>query len=435
MFSFYSEREKIIETWKTYAALWSAYPKVIWQIGLRGIADRPMWMADPGVPQSNEERGNIISEAMAVQAQIVDSLSGNKPHYLSTTLWAEGSGLNQEGHLSFPKNTTVVFADNNPGWKWQRDFYDTKRDTSNTYGVYYHHQLWASGPHLVQAVPPEKTYAMFQEAVENAASYYAILNISNLREFIFGVEASAEMLYDMSSFSLSDFKEGWFTKHFGDKASEVSELYDGFFKSFQTDKTRNVPLLLDGQTRQYGLKLIDRLKMQIENPAEYEKVLTSEKDLTIEQSWGASHLGDMHVANQLSPAALLPVVEKQAEHFASMSKPLYDLNKEMQGDQLRFLNVNLYAQQITMLALNKWLIGLINARLAYDEMKIEQSALYVQEAAHALDELNEAEEFITSGEKWKFWYRGERKMNLNGMKNETLELLTLLENKKEGGKK
>ena len=228
LFSFYSEREKIIQTWQEYARRWAEYPNVIWQVGLRGIADRPMWMADPGVPQSDADRGTIISEAIRVQSEIIDTLVQNP--ILSTTLWAEGAGLNQEGHLTFPDSVIIVFADNSPGWKWQQDFYQTKRDPANAYGVYYHHQLWGSGPHLVQAVPPQKTYAMFQEAIEHNASEYAIMNISNLREFALGLEASTEMLYDMDAFQPDTFMHDWFGRRFGKAAESVQSAYQAFLR-------------------------------------------------------------------------------------------------------------------------------------------------------------------------------------------------------------
>ena len=142
LFSYYGNREKVEEVWKTYADEWVKYPNVIWQIGLRGIADRPMWMADPDTPQSDAERGDLISQAMRFQMDYIQKIDPREKPPVTTTLWAEGSVLNQMGHLDIPDNVTVVFADNSPGWRWQADFFETERKPQNTYGVYYHHQLW-----------------------------------------------------------------------------------------------------------------------------------------------------------------------------------------------------------------------------------------------------------------------------------------------------
>ncbi|NJK83297.1 MAG: hypothetical protein HC912_05245 [Saprospiraceae bacterium] len=114
LFSFYSEPEKLEQTWRDYIQRWSKYSDVVWQIGLRGIADRPMWMADAGVPQSDAERGKIISDAMQLQKQLIQEITGNPNPLMTTTLWAEGAAFHQSGDLTIPDNVMVIFADNSP---------------------------------------------------------------------------------------------------------------------------------------------------------------------------------------------------------------------------------------------------------------------------------------------------------------------------------
>ena len=420
LFSFYSEREKIIQTWQDYARRWAKYPNVIWQVGLRGIADRPMWMADPGVPQSDADRGTIISEAIRVQSEIIDTLVQNP--ILSTTLWAEGAGLNQEGHLTFPDSVIIVFADNSPGWKWQPDFYQTKRDPANAYGVYYHHQLWGSGPHLVQAVPPQKTYAMFQEAIEHDASEYAIMNISNLREFALGLEASTEMLYDMDAFQPDTFMHDWFERRFGKAAESVQSAYQAFFDSYQMHPQTKTPLLLDGQTRSHGLMLLDRLKMQMNEPERYRKMLAKEAQPTAEQSWGGRYLSDMHPANSMPPDTLLPILMQQIEKLEATGNRIAQAEKILSTDaihrvsvSLQFFRANLTAQQQMLLGLNRWLEAVILARFAADEGNKQAAGTHLQRALQHLQQVQEAKAIASEGEKWQHWYRGDRKMNIAGM--------------------
>ena len=97
LFSFYSSRDKLIEVWKHYAEEWARYPNVIWQVGLRGIADRPMWLADPNIPQSNSDRGALISEAIQLQLNIIKGVDKRPKPLISTTLWAEGSQFFRQG--------------------------------------------------------------------------------------------------------------------------------------------------------------------------------------------------------------------------------------------------------------------------------------------------------------------------------------------------
>ena len=61
----------MMEVWEAYIRKWAQYPNVIWQIGLRGFGDTPMWQADESIPQSDAERGKIISEALSTQMQLI----------------------------------------------------------------------------------------------------------------------------------------------------------------------------------------------------------------------------------------------------------------------------------------------------------------------------------------------------------------------------
>ncbi len=429
MFSFYSEREKIIQTWQEYARRWAKYPNVIWQVGLRGIADRPMWMADPGVPQSDAERGAIISEAIRVQSEIIDTLVQNP--ILSTTLWAEGASLNEQGLLTFPDSVIVVFADNSPGWKWQPDFYQTERNPANAYGVYYHHQLWNSGPHLVQGVPPAKTYAMFQEALDHDASEYAIMNISNLREFVLGVEASAEMLYDMDAYSPDTFMHDWFKQRFGDARETVQAAYQAFFDSYRIHPQTNTPLLLDGQTRSYGLNLLNRLKMQLTEPERYRQMLEKESEKSVEQRWAATSLSDMHPANSMPPDTLLPILTQQIERLeaagnriaeaeqqiekGATKNPSTEAPRRVSTSALQFFRANLLAQHQMLLGLNRWLEAVILARFAADEGNKQAMETHLQRALQHLQQVQAAQAIASEGEKWQHWYRGDRKMNIAEM--------------------
>jgi len=264
-YSYFSHPAEVREVWRAYAAAWAKYPNVIWQLGLRGIADRPMWLADPNTPQSDADRGRLISEAMAEQVKILDEVAPGKPRHLSTTLWAEGSTLNQSGLLSIPPETIVVFADNSPGWKWQADFYSTPRRAENRYGVYYHHALIGSGPHLAQVPSPTRTFTVMQAAVAHGAATYAISNVSNIREFVLGIDATAEMTWRMDDFDAERFLDDWVAARFSRNQKEIAAAYRAYFAAWRIHERQQVPFLMDGQMfgagnaglRQLGQKIRD----------------------------------------------------------------------------------------------------------------------------------------------------------------------------------
>ena len=426
LFSFYSEPEKLKEVWRAYAEKWAEFPNVIWQIGLRGIADRPMWMADPGVPQSDAERGKIISDAMQAQYEIIKEVTQEENPLITTTLWAEGAGLNQAGHLTFPEGTIVVFADNSPGWKWQGDFYETQREENRKYGVYYHHQLWGSGPHLVQAVPPAKTHEMFKLAIENDASDYAIMNVSNVREFAPGLAASSDMLYDFEAFNADAFLQNWCEEKFGQAGEEAARAYQKFFDSFQLHPITNSPMLLDGQTRSFGLSALRDIRLQLTDPEKYAAQQEARQKMTEEKTWGTRYLSDMHPGTEMTADTLLRHVLQQTDQLGRVESYMKNVLPLLSGDTLTFFENNLLAQQKIMYGLSLWLEFILKAQLALEEGNQQAAASHVSQALQQFDLMKEGKALASRGDKWQHWYRGDRKMNLNEAEKLTQEVLELL---------
>ena len=220
-YSYFSSKAEIEEVWEKYIAEWSQIPNVVWQVGLRGIADSPMWLEDANIPDTDSARGALISRAMQTQVDLIKKYDKRPNPPMTSTMWAEGVTLNQAGHLTFPEGVTIVFADNNPGYIWLDDFYESKRDPEASYGVYFHHQLWGSGPHLVQGVAPAKAYEMFKIAYDHDSHHYALMNVSNVREFILGLEASTSILTDLHTFNPETYLQQWCDQRFG-QADELT---------------------------------------------------------------------------------------------------------------------------------------------------------------------------------------------------------------------
>ncbi len=418
LFSYYSNPEKVKEVWRLYAQEWAKIPNVIWQIGLRGIADRPMWMADPNTPQTDAERGKLISEAMAFQRQLIKEVDKRPNPPVTTTLWAEGSTLNQAGHLKIPDNVTVVFADNSPGWRWQADFFETKRVPTNQYGVYYHHQLWGSGPHLVPIVSPAQTERVLRQAVEKGDTEYCILNVSNIREFGLGIDASAQMLWDFNAFDLQKFNNQWFEKYYHQQANDIQKIYQAYFDSFRLNPQSHTPILMDGQTNQLATRALNDLKLQLTDSVKYQALLKQRKQESEESKWAKS-LGDMSSGN-LSREDLLEEVLLQKNALLNAEKLAHKV------EQTPFFKTDFLAHLKIMLALTTWLEHVMKAKLALDHHELTQAKQLLREALLPFESIREAQALKTQGEKWALWYRGEKKMNLKAKEKLTLEVVELL---------
>ena len=261
-YSWYEDPEALRRVWTEYARMWSRYPKVIWQLGLRGVADRPMWHGNRNIPQSDEARAKIISSAIDAQYEILKQVLGRAPEHVTITLWMEGAQLNGKGLLSFPENSIIVFADNCCGWRWQSDFYEAARQESCRCGVYYHLAV-ITGTHLAQAVPPERAHRQLGEAYRSGAGHYAIVNVSNIREFQYGIAATSQIMLDPENFSPEKFREKWCETHFPSAPEAVAAGVKKYFAAFALHPTRDCAMLQDQQTYWWGVR---RLLKKLELP-------------------------------------------------------------------------------------------------------------------------------------------------------------------------
>ncbi len=423
LFSYYSEKEKVIEAWKESAKLWSGYPDVIWQIGLRGIGDRPMWMADPGVPQSDRERAGIISDAMQTQMEILNELIPGTQKEVTTTLWGEGAVFNEMGLLEYPENTTVVFADNSPGWVMQDDFFKTKREAGINYGIYYHHALIGSGPHLAQAVPPAKTKEIFSLALEKKSNYYAILNVSNVREFVLGIEASRDILENQGNFDADKWLKDWCQRNFGDLSGEIFDAYKTFFNAYREDKTHGTPLLLDGLARGKAVNNMKYVKKVIESGA----IVKKKKDVFGKEQTDAfwKSLAKMHPGGRLTTKQILEQASIQDSILSLAAVKTENALSKLCGDEKMFLENNLLAHIKFMQCLSRWVVESSNARIAIENRDLKSTEKHLKNALNSYKLYEEAVGLCSRG-KWRNWYRKEKKINVNHIKQVNEEVLNLI---------
>lgn len=422
LFSFYSEPQKLEEAWRHYARRWARYPDVIWQLGLRGIGDRPMWMADPGVPQSDADRGRLISEAMALQKRIVIETTGNPKPLMSTTLWAEGAALFNEGHIKIPDDVMIIFADNSPGRVWQDDFYSTERSPKKNYGVYYHHQLWGTGPHMAQGVSPHHQYKLFKLAYENQSSDYAVLNVSSIREFVLGVSASSATLIDTPNFDPDRWLDNQCRFWFGEAGENVADAYRYFFDAYlETD--RDVPYLLDGLTRSRGNRTMAAIRHMVES-GEIPEPTQSET-----ANWASRHLADMRPRLPDPGLATEFIARQHADLLAAQRKILLaelSVNKHCDATRQRFFRENLVAQWHILFGLTEWALQLEHTASAIRGNDPTQAFLHAERALAAWDHIEKGQGIVTANPRWQHWYRGDTKMNLAQVKRSTVELLDVL---------
>jgi len=430
-YSYFSHPEEIREVWHAYARKWATCPDVIWQLGLRGKGDRPMWQADANTPQSDSDRGRIISEAMAAQVKILDEVCPQRPRLMSTTLWAEGAVLNQKGHLKIPEGTVIVFADNSPGWRWQRDFYETPRNAKNTYGVYYHHALIGCGPHLAQAVPPHKTFALLCEALMSGAGEYAIFNVSNVREFVLGIGATASMAWRMEGFDADGWLDAWIKERFSAKRPEIADAYKIYFNAFQIHDVQQVPFLLDGQLLSDGfraLKLIGECARTGKAgggiaPERIGHGRAGESPPPSDDAFW-SGLSDMHPST-LGRRETIKRAEVQRQGFGLALLHARAAEAGLPVCEAAFLRDNLIYPSGLMSCLSAWLGQVLSAQEALGAGDVAACVTALEKAEAALSAVKPQMDGYCHGQ-WDGWYNGCVILDVSARRQRTRDVLALV---------
>ena len=263
-YSYFRHPREVEEVWRALAERWAKFPNVVWQIGLRGTGDRPMWTDDPTMPKDDASRAKLVSAALERQVEILDEIG--VPHdgrHVTTTLWGEGAYFHAKGLLKIPTGTTVVYADNNCGWRWQRDLLNAPPpDEGESRGVYYHHQLIGTGPHLASLVPASRTLSMLRTASEKGADHYAIFNVGNVREFVYGIDATAKMTWNLADFDAERWTRSWVGRRLASNSAAWVDALNLHCKSLQLHPETGVPCFLDGLLQQQYRRDIDAVALK-----------------------------------------------------------------------------------------------------------------------------------------------------------------------------
>ena len=360
-FSYAADPDRVRSTWTDYARRWRALAgdQVVWQLGLRGRGDAPVWASDKSVKES--EAGAFISRALADQWAIVRAVDPRPAPPATATLWMEGADLMRRGTLRFPPGATIVFADEGRTQMLQDDFRQAQRVKEHTYGVYYHLAFWAQGPHLVQGTRPQRLKSNFDALLARGDTQYAIINVSNVREHVLGVAAAMEIMQVGAAWNDREFLQRW-------APPALHRAYDEFFASFV--ELPDGQLLQDGTCWAWANRLLGALTKKRPNSAE--------------------------LAAPSLPAAIsasIARLDRLVKDFPTQAIPAeqracYEFNLRIQAAMLR----QYYAYIRELL-------------LSFDDRK------HLRSAGDELNRLLEVRKPAATG-RWADWHRGDKKENI-----------------------
>ncbi len=399
--SFLTNRNRMVEIWQYYAEKWAKYGShVIWQLGLRGKADQAVWNADPSIPNSVEIRGQIITDAIKTQYDIVCHTLGTDAFHSTATLWNEGSELYGKGLLKLPERTIPVISDLGLDQMFGKDLDTIKVYPNKKFGVYYHICYWTRGPHLTEGCHPEKMAYCYRLATESGDLCYSILNVSNVRPVHFSAFLNAKLLSSPSSFDMPaemlDFDE----KMFGEQGKEVNGIrrnYYGCFADFGETPLKNF-----AETHCFYYRPYENLGF-IRN-------VTNDGQLTYFGKYLLMHKSDACLPPFNEETRL--ILENSAKKFHTLYKKAEKVESLMTEERRLYFDKFLKYQIRHMELLSEWCVGCLE--LSDDSRSIEQRLTGGYRACSCLQAILEERKVLESGE-WKNWHRGDKKIDIVGL--------------------
>jgi hypothetical protein len=377
-FSYRQDADSMRACWRAYAERWQriAGDRLIWQVGLRGRGDRPLWTHDP---EAQARAGEFIAAALDDQMAIIRSVDKRAEPPATLTLWLEGTKLIREGKLSAPATVTYVFADHSRTQEMQDDFETMPRQENRQHGMYYHIAVWSMGPHLVSGPPPEKIARTVHRLAQKGDRHYAILNVSNLREHTMGAAAWTQQVWQPEPLSDLTFLNNW-------SSPELAPLHKAFLQSipqFQPEWR-----FYDGSARLW----IDQL-------------------ISSQVADGKALNGFLKEVVESKRQEVINTLQQSVQEFDTLLQNMAEAETTLPRRLAAFCHFHLNVQVRILRGLYCTVIALLH--------ETPKDA----EAIAALDDVLASFSEAETGQ-WKDWYRGDKKVGIAEIRQRILALQT-----------
>ncbi len=397
-FSFIKNPEFMKEVWSYYAKKWSAYENVVWQIGLRGEGDRPVWQEEKDLSEEKlKEYGQFISGAMNTQIEIIKEATDDKAKYFTSTLWMEGSVLMEKGVLDIPDGTTVIFADNGPNQMFAPEFYKLKRNPDKKYGIYYHLQYFNLGPHLTPMTGIDKLYYNMKLCYEKGDTDYIVLNCSNVREFVFELRAYSEMTWNIEKFSKESYMQEN-TRIFGTYQNEAQKLIEDYYSAIANLDISLLKYMYGEYFNYYYADQPDGIKLC---PVKDGCVLWKGECFVRDFTKPLEKMADGEIYIQMYPQ-----LKKAVTDYEKVCNGFEKICNSCEDNLRRHIKAKWLNYAYTIKSLYEWFVAVYEAKQCYD---LGDASGFVKSLERGCKSLEFHLEYRKNAEYGEFenWYRGE----------------------------
>jgi hypothetical protein len=364
-FSFVKNLDKFEEIWRYGIDTYAPYMG-IWQVGLRGKTDSAIWNFDKHFPTDSPSRAKVILNAISLQRRLLhEKLGSDVP--VVTTLWTEVLDLYREGVLEYPEDITLIFSDSRGAlfhfddMGWKEPFPDGRA------GVYYHLAFHNShDSHLANTVHPYRIRDAFARVNKYNMTAYFLVNVGNIRDYVFGIEAVAEAAWT-GNLDPEDYYRRWCSTQFGKEvANEVTSVYKRLFDlPYRWGKFEDEHFMIEGLIY-YGFTFLDAFRQGKTSQEDFDKFYAIDKTTR----YKIPTRSYMHYWPE--KPSYKSVIDWFAVHCSEDSKKwdvlwedMCKLEKKIPSHRRQFYRDNVLLQAFTMKAANNYMRDVARGLQAY----------------------------------------------------------------------
>lgn len=403
---------------------------VIWQIGFRGMGDKPFWRrtyADAmDKPEKDADRAAIIGSMLSEQVALLKQVTGESHPLMKLTIYNEGSDFLAAGLLHLPDEPTLILNysaarhDHYP----PPDIQNFSMTGNQPIGYYLNFQFTGTGSHLAPGEGPWKMEQNFRYAEDKTGRplTFSVVNAGNVREHVLELSSNAAMMWNYGSYKTDNFLKDYCTIYFGPAlANDITALYRDYYHSYWNPRKADIP----GFERQYIFqdmryaRAIEQLCALWNEP--YMPDPFNDKRLGL---YGAMSTGgrqynivpaDNNSPNQLEAA--LHGTAASGKRFAEAAGRADNLYGKLSPEKQAFFNDDLRLQAHFMAELNQAMNNMVQAYTLKHSGKTEEAKAYLDSALKSVNILKDIKAKAGHG-RFEGWYTPEKNFNIRGLQKQ-----------------
>lgn len=413
---------------------------VIWQIGFRGLGDKPFWrktFADAmDEPKEDRERAAIINSMLALQVSMLKKETGEDRPLMKLTIYNEASDFLAKGLLTLPDEPNLILnyanvrGDHYPPPEVQKF---ESRLAARPIGYYLNFQFTGTGSHLVAGEGPWKMEQNFRFLAQKIGKIpiFSVVNTGNVREHILELSANAAMMLDYRGYKTDDFLKNYCAVYYGENyPPQLLNMYKGYYNAYWQPRKSELP----GFDRQYvfqdlryarGLTQIYTLwnRPYLEN-AFNDKNKGIGGAMATEGRQFSIVPADNDASNQID--ATITGTQNSGKKFKVLRLAADSIFRVLPEDKRGFFNADLYVPVMFMEMANIALNHMVEGYKAKHLDKTNEAKHHVEKTLTALASLKEIKARVNHG-RFEGWSLPEKNFGIDSIQTDIQELLKKME--------